>query len=56
VAGAIQPIVDHVTGLSFHASGGQLEVNLTVHPPPAAAHGRVRDRAFRAGVFPRNVP
>ncbi len=56
VAGAIQPIVDHVTGLSFHASGGQLEVNLTVHPPPAPEHGRVRERAFRAGVFPRNVP
>lgn len=54
VAGAVQPVVDHVTGLTFHASGGQLEVNLTVQPP--AGHGRVRERAFRAGVFPRNVP
>lgn len=56
VAGAIQPIVDHVTGLSFHASGGPLDVNLAVHPPPAAEHGRVRERAFRAAVFPRNEP
>ena len=55
VAGAIQPIVDHVAGLSFLDTGAQLEVNLTLH----AAHAeyrRVRERAFRAGVFLRNVP
>jgi len=56
VAGAVQPIVDHVADLSFLASGGQLEVNLTVHPADAVETGRVRGRAFRAGVFPRNVP
>lgn len=56
VAGAIQPIVDRVTGLSFRASGGRLDVNLAVHPPLGAEPGRVRERAFRAGVFPRNVP
>lgn len=55
VAGAIQPIADHVAGLSFLASGARLEVNLTLQAIPSAGY-RVRDRSFRAGVFPRNLP
>jgi prepilin-type N-terminal cleavage/methylation domain-containing protein len=53
VAGAIQPIVDHLAGLSFLDTGAQLEVNLTLH---AAEYRRVRERAFRASVYLRNVP
>lgn len=56
VAGAVQPIVDRVADLSLFESGGQLEVNLTVHPADAVEGGRVRERAFRGSVFPRNVP
>lgn len=56
VAGAIQPIVDHVTDLTFLASGAQLEVNVSLRPGVAAQYRSVRDRAFRAGVFLRNVP
>ena len=56
VAGAIQPIVDHVADLSFQASGAEFEVNLTLHAAPTAEYRRVRDRAFHAGVFLRNVP
>lgn len=55
-AGAIQPVVDHVSDLLFHESAGQLEVSLTLHAAPSAEHLRVRDRAFRAAVFPRNLP
>lgn len=54
VAGAIQPVVDHVADLSFQASGGQLEVSLTLQAAPSAEYRRVRDRAFRADVFLRN--
>ena len=53
-AGAIQPIVDHVAGLSFHASGGPLEMNLILHAVPSAASARIADRAFRGEVFLRN--
>ena len=56
VAGAVQPIVDHVGSLAFLVSGGQLDVTLTVHPADTREPGRARDRAFRASVFPRNVP
>jgi prepilin-type N-terminal cleavage/methylation domain-containing protein len=56
VAGAVQPIVDRVAGLSFHISDGRLNVTLTVQPADAFQSGRVRARAFHAGVFPRNLP
>jgi hypothetical protein len=56
VAGAVQPIADHVTGLTFLSFGGQLEVNLSAHQAGAVEPGRIRARAFRAAVFPRNVP
>ena len=53
VAGAIQPIVDHVADLSFQALGGQLEVSLTLQAA-TAEYRRVPDRAFRAALFLRN--
>ncbi len=54
VAGAIQPIVDHVADLSFQASGRQLEVSLILQAAPSAEYRRVHDRAFRAALFLRN--
>ncbi len=54
VAGAVQPIVDHVADLSFQASGGQLEVSITLQAAPTAEYRRVHDRAFRAALFLRN--
>lgn len=54
VAGAIQPVVDHVTDLSFHASGGALEISVSLQAAPMAAFRRVPDRAFRGEVFLRN--
>lgn len=55
LAGAIQPIVDHVAGLSFDASGGQLGVSLIVQAAPSARYRGLRDRVFRAEVFLRNL-
>jgi hypothetical protein len=45
-----------VAGLSFLDTGAQLEVKLNLHAAQAAEYRRVRERAFRAGVFLRNVP
>lgn len=53
VAGAIQPIVDHVVDLSFFAAGGQLDVSLTLQAA-AMEFRRVPDRSFRAALFLRN--
>jgi prepilin-type N-terminal cleavage/methylation domain-containing protein len=55
VAGAIQPIVDHVAGLSFLDTGAQLEVTLNLQATQAVEYRRVRERSFRARVFLRNV-
>lgn len=56
VAGAIQPIIDHVADLSFHAAAGQLELHLRLQAAPTAASRRVGDRVFRGAVFVRNWP
>lgn len=50
VAGAIQPLVDHVSALSFQAFGARLEMSLTLR----ATARSVGDRAFRGEVFLRN--
>ena len=56
VAGAIQPIVDHVADLSFKVSGGELDVKVVLQATPSAARWRVGDRLFRSVVFLRNWP
>jgi prepilin-type N-terminal cleavage/methylation domain-containing protein len=55
VAGAIQPVADHVAGVLFHAAGGHLQVSLTLHAAPSSEYRRVGDRAFRADVSLRNL-
>jgi hypothetical protein len=56
VAGAIQPIIDHVAELSFQASGAELDMKLVLQAAPSAAYRRVGDRVFRGAVFLRNWP
>ena len=56
VAGAIQPIIDHVADLSFRASGGELDMKLILQAAPSAVRRRVADRVFRGAVFLRNWP
>lgn len=56
VAGAIQPVIDHVAELTFRVSGGELEMNLKLQAAPSAAYRRVGDRVFRGTVFLRNWP
>jgi Tfp pilus assembly protein PilW len=55
-AGAVQPVVDFMSSLSFAFSGQQLEVALTVQPLPGIAADAVTERQFRTSIRLRNAP
>ena len=54
-AGAIQPMVDFVTDLSFTVTGNQVEVSLTVEAATAPLRRVVPDRVFKTAVRVRNL-
>jgi type II secretory pathway pseudopilin PulG len=64
-AGAIQPMVDFVSGLSFHATGRaapagffqieQVEVSIRVEPAGESLRHLMTDRVFRASIWLRNA-
>ena len=55
-AGAIQPIVDGVASLAFHASEHRVDVAVTVQVATDTLRGVIQDRVFRTSVHLRNVP
>jgi type II secretory pathway pseudopilin PulG len=54
-AGAIQPIVDFVSKLSFIVSGGQVDIALSVGAPTDSLRRVVAERVFRTSIKLRNV-
>ena len=54
-AGAIQPVVDFVTTLSFSISNHQVDVALSVQAPTAALRRVLTDRVFRTSIRLRNA-
>lgn len=64
-AGAVQPIVDFVSGLSFDASGSdapagffrleQVDIRLSVEAPTESLRRLITDRAFRTSIRLRNA-
>jgi type II secretory pathway pseudopilin PulG len=55
-AGAIQPVVDGVASLVFHASGHQVDIAVTVQAATESLRRVLEDRVFRTSVHLRNVP
>jgi prepilin-type N-terminal cleavage/methylation domain-containing protein len=55
-AGAIQPVVDGVASLAFHASEHQVEVAVSVKAATESLRRVLQDRVFRTSVHLRNVP
>ena len=54
-AGAVQPLVDFVNGLSFEVIGGTVDVWLSVEASSEALRRVVPDRVFRASITLRNA-
>jgi len=54
-AGAIQPIVDFVSGLSFAVTGNQVDVSIDVEPPTELLRRMMADRVFRTSIRLRNA-
>ena len=64
-AGAVQPVVDFVNGLSFHAVGQQVaagflqyrevDVTVSVEAPTVLLRGAIADRVYRTSIRLRNV-
>jgi len=55
-AGAIQPIVDGVASLAFHASDHQVDIAVSVQAATESLRRVLHDRVFRTSVRLRNVP
>ncbi|MFM8533433.1 MAG: PilW family protein [Acidimicrobiia bacterium] len=55
-AGAVQPIVDFLSSLSFSLSHGQLEVSLSVQSPPGILQRHVSGGLFKTSIRLRNAP
>ena len=56
-AGAVQPIVDFVTGLAFESPDPhEVSVTLTIDAQATAARGRVAEQLFRTSVGLRSAP
>jgi type II secretory pathway pseudopilin PulG len=53
-AGAIQPMVDFVTALSFRVTGQQVDFSVTVQAPTTALRRILADRVFKSSVNVRN--
>lgn len=54
--GAVQPIVDFVSELSFEmVAGGRIDMSIRVHPTPDG-EATVPSRVFRSSIKLRNVP
>ena len=54
-AGAIQPIVDFVSGLSFEVTGNEVGVSIGVEPPTELLRRLMTDRVFRTSIRLRNA-
>ncbi len=54
-AGAIQPIVDFVSGLSFEVTGNEVGVSIDVEPPTELLRRLMTDRVFRTSIRLRNA-
>jgi len=54
-AGAVQPVVDFLSSLTFSFDPPQLNVALTVHPPPGPVATSVIEQVFRTSIRVRNV-
>jgi prepilin-type N-terminal cleavage/methylation domain-containing protein len=59
-AGAVQPLIDHVLGLVFHAADPdgavrEVEFSIVVQPSPRAAGVALRDHAQRSSARSRNA-
>ena len=54
-AGAIQPVVDFVTALSFSISGNQVDVALSVQAATEPLRRVLTDRVFRTSIRLRNA-
>ena len=55
-AGAIQPIVDGVASLAFHASEHRVDIAVSVQAATESLRRVLKDRVFRTSVDLRNVP
>jgi hypothetical protein len=53
-AGAIQPMVDFVTALSFTMTARQIDFSVTVQAPTTALRRVLADRVFKSSVSLRN--
>jgi len=54
-AGAIQPIVDFVSGLSFAVTASEIGVSIDVEPPSESLRALMTGRAFRSSIRLRNA-
>lgn len=55
-AGAVQPVVDFLSSLTFSFAHQQLDIALTVRPPVGPLQDVVADRQFRTSIRLRNRP
>lgn len=56
VAGAIQPIVDFVSGLTFDVAPEQVDLQINVEPPTESLRALMSGRLFRSSIKLRNAP
>jgi hypothetical protein len=54
-AGAVQPVVDGVASLVFHASEHQVHIAVTLQAATESLRQVLQDRVFRTSVHLRNV-
>jgi len=54
-AGAIQPMVDFISGLVFRVDGDRVDLEVTVHAPTDVLRHAIADRTFRTAITVRNV-
>lgn len=55
-AGAVQPIADFLSSLTFGIERQQLDIALTVHPPNGSVQDAIGERQFRTSIRLRNAP